>query len=54
MQQSESTGQTLEHLIGQFGVGFQSVFVVADKVEIYTKSADSEVGYLWTSEGKGD
>lgn len=41
--------------IGQFGVGFYSAFVVADKVTVYTRSAvDPEgKGYCWSSEGCG-
>jgi len=40
-------------LIGQFGVGFYSVFMVAEKVELETKSAESEKSVIWTSQGKG-
>jgi len=43
-------------IIGQFGVGFYSTFVVADKVEVYTKTADAskgDTGYLWSSDGSG-
>lgn len=40
------------NLIGQFWVGFYSVFMVADKVELETKSNDSETSIIWTSEGK--
>jgi molecular chaperone HtpG len=39
-------------LIGQFGVGFYSVFMVADKVEVITKKAGEEIGYTWVSHGK--
>lgn len=39
-------------LIGQFGVGFYSSFMVANKVEVRTKSAYSDKGYLWISEGE--
>jgi molecular chaperone HtpG len=39
-------------LIGQFGVGFYSAFMVSSKVEVRTKSPFSETGYLWTSEGE--
>ncbi len=40
-----------EELIGQFGVGFYSAFMVADKIEVLTKKYGEEVAYLWTSEG---
>ncbi len=41
-------------LIGQFGVGFYSVFMVADKVTIETRSAEPDsTGYRWTSDGAG-
>lgn len=43
-------------IIGQFGVGFYSTFVVADMVEVYTKTCDpekSDKGYLWASDGSG-
>jgi TNF receptor-associated protein 1 len=41
------------NLIGQFGVGFYSAFMVADKVTVYTRSYQpGESGWLWTSDGK--
>ena len=44
------------NLIGQFGVGFYSAFIVADKVELKTRSAraDTNEAILWTSEGTGE
>ncbi len=42
------------NLIGQFGVGFYSSFMVADKVEVVTKKAGEQQAYKWTSDGKGD
>ncbi|MDD3302666.1 MAG: molecular chaperone HtpG [Candidatus Gracilibacteria bacterium] len=41
------------NLIGQFGVGFYSVFMIANKVELETKSNDSDKSIVWISEGKG-
>lgn len=39
--------------IGQFGVGFYSVFMVADRVEVATRRAGEAAAWLWTSQGKG-
>lgn len=41
------------NLIGQFGVGFYSAFMVADNVDVLTKKAGTEMAYLWSSDGKG-
>jgi len=40
------------NLIGQFGVGFYSCFMVADKVEVLTKKALDKKAYLWKSDGQ--
>ena len=40
------------NLIGQFGVGFYSAFMVADKVEVVTRKAGENSGWRWTSDGK--
>ena len=40
-------------LIGQFGVGFYSCFMVADKVEVKSRRAGEDQGWRWTSDGKG-
>ena len=40
------------NLIGQFGVGFYSVFMVADKVEVISRKAGEEKTYRWTSDGQ--
>ena len=40
-------------LIGQFGVGFYSSFMVSDQVVVRSKKYDSSSSYLWTSDGKG-
>ncbi len=38
-------------VIGQFGVGFYSAFMVADKITVVTKKYGSESGYTWVSSG---
>jgi molecular chaperone HtpG len=40
-------------LIGQFGVGFYSAFMVADRVEVTSRKAGSEETFTWASEGAG-
>ncbi len=41
-------------LIGQFGVGFYSAFMVADRVTLHTQKAGSHDGVLWESSGDGN
>ena len=41
-------------LIGQFGVGFYSAFMVADQVEVITAKAGDAEGWRWASDGKGE
>ncbi len=41
-------------IIGQFGVGFYSAFMVAQKVEIFTRSPYSDTGYHWVSKGESN
>lgn len=48
MKQLSAAGKNASNIIGQFGVGFYSVFMVADHVKIYTKSAlTGNKGYCW-------
>jgi molecular chaperone HtpG len=42
------------NLIGQFGVGFYSAFMVAKKVEVITKKAGEDKAFKWISEGNGE
>jgi len=51
---SEGVGDArLSELIGQFGVGFYSAFMVADKVTMVTRRAGEETATLWESTGDG-
>ena len=38
-------------IIGQFGVGFYSAFMVSDEIEVLSKSIDDDIAHLWTSSG---
>eukprot|EP01034_Spumella_vulgaris_P002878 gene2878-3726_t len=46
-------GKEGAQLIGQFGVGFYSAFMVADKVDVVSRRAGSDHAWLWSSDGKG-
>jgi molecular chaperone HtpG len=41
-------------LIGQFGVGFYSAFMVADLVEVVTRKAGTDTAFKWASDGRGE
>lgn len=47
------TGQDMGKLIGQFGVGFYSSFMVADTVEVHSRRAGEESVWGWKSSGRG-
>ena len=49
----EANTDTSEELIGQFGIGFYSVFMVADKVELLTRKAGESEATKWESSGEG-
>jgi len=47
----EMTKEEKANVIGQFGVGFYSAFMVSDKITVTTLSVDSDEAYCWESEG---
>ncbi|MEC9453543.1 MAG: molecular chaperone HtpG [Pseudomonadota bacterium] len=55
MKASEGDGEAVAdpNLIGQFGVGFYSSFMVASKVEVFTRRAGDDAGWHWESKGRG-
>ena len=54
LQQAQAEKKSAENLIGQFGVGFYSVFMVAERVELITRSWQIDAkAWQWTSEGGG-
>lgn len=52
LEEAKEEGKDTPETIGQFGVGFYSTFMVANKVVVETKSPYSEKGYIFTSTGK--
>ncbi|MCH2615545.1 MAG: molecular chaperone HtpG [Opitutales bacterium] len=51
----EQGGEKNENLIGQFGVGFYSAFMVAKEVKVYSRSWKEDApGHVWTSSGAGE
>lgn len=53
MLETAGAGDKTAHVIGQFGIGFYSTFMVAEKVEALTRKAGEETAWLWTSDGEG-
>jgi len=55
VEASKETPGDVSNIIGQFGVGFYSCFMVSDKVDVYSLSAKpNSVAHYWTSTGSGD
>ena len=54
LEQMTGDQQHDARLIGQFGVGFYSAFIVADKVTVETRRAGSDQAVRWESDGEGE
>jgi len=54
LKAAEAAGKSDVNLIGQFGVGFYSSFMVADKVSVTSRKAGEAEALTWTSDGQGD
>lgn len=53
MKQMEKGGDAVDSIIGQFGVGFYSTFIVSDHVEVISKK-QGERAVRWVSDGSGE
>ncbi|XP_056608845.1 heat shock protein 75 kDa, mitochondrial-like [Triplophysa dalaica] len=54
LEELQNQAEASSSIIGQFGVGFYSAFMVADKVDVYSRSAEPDApGYKWSSDGSG-
>ena len=53
LENKNQDDDALSSIIGQFGVGFYSSFIVADKVDVYTIQ-EGQNGVHWTSDGSGE
>ncbi len=54
MEQLTGDAKKDSNLIGQFGVGFYSVFMVAERVDVITKKAGEEQAYKFSADGEGE
>ena len=54
MEQLTGDAKKDSNLIGQFGVGFYSVFMVADHVDVITKKAGEDQAYKFSTDGQGE
>ena len=54
LEQMSGDSKKDSNLIGQFGVGFYSAFMVADSIEVLTRKAGEDKAWKWTSDGKSD
>ena len=52
MQETSDAKSAAQTLIGKFGVGFYSAFMVAEKVEVVTKKAGTSEAWAWVSDGQ--
>ncbi len=52
LEQAREAQNSSVQLIGQFGVGFYSAYLVADRVEVVSKKAGTNAAYRWASDGK--
>ncbi len=54
MEQLTGDSKKDSHLIGQFGVGFYSVFMVAERVDVITKKVGEDQAYMFSTDGSGE
>ena len=52
LEKAKDNKDAAQSLIGKFGVGFYSAFMVADKVEVLTRKAGESESFLWSSDGQ--
>ncbi len=54
LEKVKASDSNAAELIGQFGIGFYSAFMVADRVVVETRRAGGDQAWRWTSDGKGE